>query len=44
MYEVLYKMKKLTHIILKMNVKTVKKSQCCRLVNQAVAGKMCGKE
>jgi len=41
-YKVLYKIKQLSHVILKkINVKTVNKSHCSRPVT---AGNMCGKQ
>jgi len=44
MYKVLYKIKQLSDKILKRKVKSVNKSQCCRLVKQAAAGSRCGKQ
>jgi len=44
-YKVLYKIKQLSHIILKkINVKTFNKSHCSRLVTQVVVGNMCGRQ
>jgi len=40
-YRVLYKIKQLSHIILKINVKTVNKSHSSMPVTQAIAGNMC---